>query len=992
MLCAGEEVHLPRKALALLAYLALEGPADRSQIIALLWGNHTEDEARHALRQLLYRLRHTPAGACLQLSKEFLELSPGLEVDARAFLQAQKEGRFAPALALYRGAFLQGLDFEEESLEGWVAGWRERLRELWLGCLQAQAQALAASGEPRSALAFYRKLLQQDPLREQVHLEVMRLFAALGQTDQALRQYTELCRLLAEELGLEPLPETRALAESLRQGRVALPGEAAPFFPWQEVPFVGRQALLDQLEAVWAQGQVLVIVGEAGIGKSRLAQLFLSGKGPHLLLPSQPADAGIPYASMTRWLRRALEAHPQRQVPPGVRLEASRLVPELSPRAPPPLEEVNLPRFFAALVRLLRAHGETWLLEDLHYADLWSIRALWEGLERGEEGWGPVRLLITARPEEIPPELSARFQKWRGEGRAGWVELAPWSEAEVGELVARLSGRPARLFPRRLHQATAGNPLFVLETLRYLFEVGLLRVGPRGGWETPYDEETRDYGELPLAPSVRQTILNRLSLQRGEVQRCLEVASLLGEGDFRPEDLAGATALSLVEVAGALAEAHRARLLDQTPRGYRFAHDLVARSIAQALSPERKRAIAALLARHCAARPSHPARVAAYYEMAQEVREAARWWRKAALQAHALKAYAEAEAYYAKALAGLPARHPERFDLEAQWFYLSRMVGRGSTAERMERLQTLQRQARTPGQRAQVWFLRAITLEEEQDPKGALEASLKAWAYGRECGPGEAFYPLIFAARYRRVLGQLQEAQREDLEALGLAQLLTPYHLAEAQLGHALTLMLLGRPREALALVDEGEALLAERPSPPSSFWFLRERTGLVRALVLNSMGRFPEALPHTEALIQGARESGVLWAELVGLLVRAESWLGLAQVRQATEELERALDIAQVLPWARSQAQQLYAELELLLGNPRAALRLAEAALERAGGHPACRINALYSRGGAYLALGQTGSARRDLEEALALHGGINRFGSVSREGILARLSVTPR
>ena len=235
MLCAGEEVHLPRKALALLAYLALEGPADRSQIIALLWGNHTEDEARHALRQLLYRLRHTPAGACLQLSKEFLELSPGLEVDARAFLQAQKEGRFAPALALYRGAFLQGLDFEEESLEGWVAGWRERLRELWLGCLQAQAQALAASGEPRSALAFYRKLLQQDPLREQVHLEVMRLFAALGQTDQALRQYTELCRLLAEELGLEPLPETRALAESLRQGRVALPGEAAPFFPVKDV-------------------------------------------------------------------------------------------------------------------------------------------------------------------------------------------------------------------------------------------------------------------------------------------------------------------------------------------------------------------------------------------------------------------------------------------------------------------------------------------------------------------------------------------------------------------------------------------------------------------------------------------------------------------------------------------------------------------------------------------------------------------------------------
>jgi hypothetical protein len=61
-----------------------------------------------------------------------------------------------------------------------------------------------------------------------------------------------------------------------------------------------------------------------------------------------------------------------------------------------------------------------------------------------------------------------------------------------------------------------------------------------------------------------------------------------------------------------------------------------------------------------------------------------------------------------------------------------------------------------------------------------------------------SLYPLIFAARYRRVLGQLQEAQREDLEALGLAQLLTPYHLAEAQLGHALTLMLLGAPGRPL--------------------------------------------------------------------------------------------------------------------------------------------------------------------------------------------------
>jgi DNA-binding SARP family transcriptional activator len=988
LLFTGWELALPAKMASLLAYLALEGRTERSRLARLLWGEQAEDKGRHALRQLLYRVSRSPAKDCLHPNRDYLALNPHLEVDVLLFQWALQEQHLAKALEHYQGAFLQSLDVAAP-LEEWVTGWREHLHQLWLGALQGQAQALVARGELQQGLTLYRRLLQQDPLREEVHVEVIRLLDALGQRDQALCQYRELCKLLAEELSLEPLPETQALAAEIQQKWGGSPRKATPLFhPRQEVPLVECQSILNQLQAAWGEKRVLVIAGEAGIGKSRLAEAFLLGKGPFATLISQPGDSAIPYASMTRWVRQALADRPEIRIPAWVRLEVSRLVPELSPEPPPPLEQGNWMRFLTALLHLLtRVYGRSvWLLEDQHYTDLWSLRALWAGMEKE----GPAKLVVTARPEELLPEVAAQYRVWGEAGIAAWVELSPWTEEQVGELVATLSGRPAKIFPKRLHQATAGNPLFVLETLRHLFETGLLRIGLQGAWETPYDAETHDYAELPIAPNIRQTILHRLALRSVKVQRCLEAASLLEEAEFGPEDLAAATLLSLPEVEEALAEAYQTRFLEIAPRGYRFTHELIARSIAEALSPERRQAISAFLARHLEKRPIHPAKVAAHYEAAQQPAEAAKWWRKAALHAHAMQAYNEAEAYYRKAIAGLPPRHPERFVLMAQHFYLSRAVGRLGLGEKAEALKALDGLARLPEERAWVWLFQALVREDQGDLEGALEASLKAYAYGREAGPSEAFYPLIFVARYHRALGLLKTAWERDLETLELAQILTPYHRGEALLGHAMTLLLLEHPFEALTLLDQSEALLEAYPPAPSSFWLLRERIGLARAMVLNRMERFSEALPHTEPFLATSRKGGVSLAELMGLLVRAEAWLGLGQTQEATEELERSLDLARALSWGWSEARQLYAELELAQGNPRAALRLAEDALLHAGGKPACRINALYSRGGALLALSQAEAARRDLEEALALHGRVNRNGSVPWQKIRARLEVT--
>ncbi|GIW37039.1 MAG: hypothetical protein KatS3mg073_1184 [Meiothermus sp.] len=189
--------------------------------------------------------------------------------------------------------------------------------------------------------------------------------------------------------------------------------------------------------------------------------------------------------------------------------------------------------------------------------------------------------------------------------RAAWLELEPLSELEVAELIAHLSGRPARLFPQRVYRATSGNPLFVLETLRSLFESGELRLGEGGVWETPYDESTHDYTELPIAPSVRQAILGRLEHQGAAVRRSLEVAALVGEETFGSHLLAQASALSDWEVCEALEQACQHQLLKSTPQGYRFTHDLIARTIAETLQPDHRKLISARLAQHFAQQVEH---------------------------------------------------------------------------------------------------------------------------------------------------------------------------------------------------------------------------------------------------------------------------------------------------------------------------------------------------------------------------------------------------
>jgi len=227
-LCRGGTlVRLPKKAQALLAYLAINRPkAVTKEILAtLLWGHTGTAQARASLRQCLVALR-TALGAQADLlvaDTETLLLADAstIVVDAADFLSASRSEHLPDlqdAIALYRDVFLAGTNIPIEPFERWLSVERQRFEAERLGLLQRLATGYAAAGETDRAVAACRELLTLDPLREEAHRLLMTVLANAGNRGGALLQYEQCVEVVKDELGIAPDPETVKLAEAIRLG------------------------------------------------------------------------------------------------------------------------------------------------------------------------------------------------------------------------------------------------------------------------------------------------------------------------------------------------------------------------------------------------------------------------------------------------------------------------------------------------------------------------------------------------------------------------------------------------------------------------------------------------------------------------------------------------------------------------------------------------------------------------------------------------------
>ncbi len=551
----GSTHFLERLEAALLAHLLIEGPASRAEMAALLWPEVDAERARSNLRQRLRRLK-SAAGFDLLAEADPLRLRADLAHDLDADDPALADGAGDAGAEL-----LQGLDFADvKGLHDWVLAARERMGTARRAALERNATQLEAAGHVAAALRLAQRLLELDALDESVHRRVMRLHHARGDRAAALHAFQHCTDLLVRELGVAPGRETRALAAAIESG--TLPPRAAAVQPRplalsRPPRLIGRERELAALRGGWQRGNVVAVLGEAGVGKSRLIVEFAACQAPAVSTGARPGDAQVPFALLTRLLR-ALPGLAAADLPPWVRLQLGHLLPELGRPDSPSLNPLRLRQALVWVLGNLPALQQGVLvIDDLQFADEATLEVLPALLAAEVEP--PLRWLLAARSAEIPALLRSALEG--GDPlRAMVVRIEALAVDDVRVLLDSLSleGLDATDWAAPLHRHTGGNPMFILQTLLAMGD------GPLGA--SPLSSVTA----LPLPVRVGELIDRRLAQLSAPARELAQVAALAGQ-DFDARLAMHVLDRHAADLSDAWRELEAAHVL----RDESFAHDLV---------------------------------------------------------------------------------------------------------------------------------------------------------------------------------------------------------------------------------------------------------------------------------------------------------------------------------------------------------------------------------------------------------------------------------
>lgn len=667
------------KAQALLYYLAITGRTHtRVALATLLWSEHGEGEARRNLRKVIQQLReHFDAYLVIDHHTVGFRAGQLYWVDAAAFatqMAATRETtpeQLHAVLALYQGDFLEGFYVRDApDFEIWMLSERARLRELMLQGVETLAARYASQGDLAQAIAWTRRLLELEPWREEAHRRLMMWLVQDGQRNAALLQYELCCRALAEELAVEPEQTTRDLYAQLLQQPSPAPTGQMPLTVIDYV-LVGRQSTWQTLRSAWSQAMhagahLVCISGEAGIGKTRLAEellLYVQRQGHTTARTRAYALEGrLAYAPLADWLRTPLLQAKVAKLNQLWRSEVARLLPELIIQqptlpAPQPLaERWQQKQFFEALLHAFTVDPRPLLLllDDLQWCDPETLNWLHYLFDMAPQV--PLLLVGTVRSDEVDEEhpLHKLRRMLQRTGKVTTLDLTPLSAEETAALGAQvtkhaLDSRTAS----SLYQQTAGNPLFVVESVRAALSEGV------GVWEsngafalTP----AHPHSLAPLPPKVYAVIEARLAQLSPTARTLAQVAAIIGRA-FTAPLLVAASQQDEEQVVQGLDELWQRRLVrEQGNARYDFSHDRI-RDVAYAESSPVKRArfhqrVAQALEKIYAGNlDSIAGEVAGHYQQADMLEQAFLYFRQAAAVAQQLYAHSEQVEYLQKAIA-----------------------------------------------------------------------------------------------------------------------------------------------------------------------------------------------------------------------------------------------------------------------------------------------------------------------------------------------------
>jgi DNA-binding SARP family transcriptional activator/predicted ATPase len=669
---------------SLLAYLLLHRtPQPRERLAFMFWPDSAESQARTNLRQALHLLRRA-----LPEVDRFLDTDSrvvGWRADAPCTLDVEKfdelmvlakgareaDNAAEERISLEAAAVLYSGDLLPECYDEWIAGDRERLRDEFLAGVARLAELYELRRDYRAAIPWARRWVQNDPVNEDACHRLMRLHALIGDRAGALRVYHGCATALARELGVAP-------GAAMTETYTRLLETEAPSEPRTEVtatatgtsPLVGRTGEWEALRDAWAsavagESGLVVIMGEAGIGKSHLAEelrYWVKQQGFATAVSRCYMAAGsLAYAPVVELLRSpAIGPRIRRLAGPWV-AEISRLLPELGAERPelipasPVVDDWQRARLFDALSHAFLADERPLLLviDDLQWCDRDTLG--WLSYVRASKPGARLLVVGTARSEDLGADhpLHSLLLATRTE-RDLQIELMPLSPDETATLVANLSGetldedRDERLFVE-----TEGNPLFVVEWIR------------AGLDELPSASTERGSGVDLLPPRAQSVIEARLAQLSPAGQELAGLAATVGRA-FTFDLLTRASARREEQVVETLDELWRRRIVrERGADAYDFSHDKLREGAYWRASPARRRLLHRRVAQamerlHSSDLDGVSGQLAAHYEHAGWLERSIEFYSRAATVAQEVYATEEAVELLSRALTLLDDLPPSR--------------------------------------------------------------------------------------------------------------------------------------------------------------------------------------------------------------------------------------------------------------------------------------------------------------------------------------------
>lgn len=652
--------HRPRLQ-SLLAFLALnrQRPQTRAEIINALWSDTSEARGRNRLRNLLYQLRQTlPAWEELIIIKSntlHWRLDASNELDIAHFetlltLASQqsdlhhKELRLKSAIDQYAGELFP------TCVDEWIQAQRTLFHNQLIDALGQLIGLTEARQAWDDAQHYAERLLMHDPLHEATYCRVMQLHARQGDIASVMRTYDRCCKQLADELNVEPNETTKLLYKQLVTPHATL-SESNNHIPHISKPaaLIGRNDEWNELQQIWQRVQtgdsrLVLLQGEAGIGKTRLYQDFLhwaEEKEEHIYTASASCyavEGTLAFAPVAEWLRTEPFWQSLSSLEDEWLAAIVRLLPELHGRfrhlsnSIPPEKKFQRQHFYTSLAVALLEHGQPVLLclDDLQWSDQETLN--WLHYLIRYETPTPLLVLATLRTDDAADRARCQplLHELARHNRLNEINLTRLSINDTVALAQQMLGSELyTTYAAQLYHETDGNPFFIVETVR---------AHPRSFVESTAIEQTETAVGKEIShhlPSkIRALIEKRLARLSPLATEVMQFAAVIGRR-FDYALLVAATKHSERELMQGVEELWEQHIVTEVAHNsFDFIHNKVLIAAYAQISPVRRRFLHQRIATILASNQDEQSddaciQIAQHYHQAGSLGQAASYYQRA---------------------------------------------------------------------------------------------------------------------------------------------------------------------------------------------------------------------------------------------------------------------------------------------------------------------------------------------------------------------------